>query len=75
MRSVLLCLSKKLKGEQMINTYYIGGSPCAGKSTAAEILSEKYNLYYFKDENNNVLILGDADNQKHKIFLYIAVIT
>ncbi len=32
----------------MINTYYIGGSPCAGKSTAAEILSEKYNLYYFK---------------------------
>ncbi len=22
----------------MINTYYIGGSPCAGKSTVAEIL-------------------------------------
>lgn len=27
---------------------YIGGSPCAGKSTVAEILSEKYSLYYFK---------------------------
>lgn len=24
----------------MINTYYIGGSPCAGKSTVAEILSK-----------------------------------
>lgn len=32
----------------MINTYYIGGSPCAGKSTIAEILSQKYHLYYFK---------------------------
>jgi Adenylate kinase and related kinases len=28
--------------------YYIGGSPCAGKSTVAEILSQKYGLYYFK---------------------------
>lgn len=32
----------------MINTYYIGGSPCSGKSTIAEILSKKYDLYYFK---------------------------
>lgn len=32
----------------MKNTYYIGGSPCAGKSTIAEILSKKYHLYYFK---------------------------
>lgn len=32
----------------MIKTYYIGGSPCAGKSTIAEILSQRYNLYYFK---------------------------
>ena len=28
----------------MINTYYIGGSPCSGKSTIAEILSAKYIL-------------------------------
>ena len=32
----------------MINTYYIGGSPCSGKSTIAEIVSKKYDLYYFK---------------------------
>lgn len=32
----------------MIKTYYIGGSPCSGKSTIAEILSAKYNLHYFK---------------------------
>jgi len=27
---------------------FIGGSPCSGKSTVAEILAEKYGLYYFK---------------------------
>ena len=32
----------------MNKIYYIGGSPCAGKSTIAEILSQKYHLYYFK---------------------------
>lgn len=32
----------------MINIYFIGGSPCSGKSTVAEILSKKYDLNYFK---------------------------
>lgn len=32
----------------MMNVYFIGGSPCAGKSTVAEILSKQYGLYYFK---------------------------
>ena len=32
----------------MIETYYIGGSPCSGKSTLAEMLAPKYDLYYFK---------------------------
>lgn len=32
----------------MIRTYFIGGSPCSGKSTVTEILAKKYDLYYFK---------------------------
>ena len=32
----------------MINTYFIGGSPCSGKSTVAEIIANRYDLYYFK---------------------------
>lgn len=32
----------------MLNIYFIGGSPCSGKSTIAEIISKKYDLYYFK---------------------------
>lgn len=31
-----------------MNIYYIGGSPCAGKSSVAEILSRRYGLNYFK---------------------------
>ncbi len=27
--------------------YWLGGSPCSGKSTIAELLAERYNLYYF----------------------------
>lgn len=30
-----------------MSAYIIGGSPCSGKSTVAEILAEKYDLYYF----------------------------
>lgn len=32
----------------MIDTYYIGGSPCSGKSTVAELIAKKFDLYYFK---------------------------
>jgi len=32
----------------MKNVYYIGGSPCAGKSTIAEKISEKYGFQYYK---------------------------
>ena len=31
-----------------MNIYYIGGSPCAGKSSVAEILLRRYGLNYFK---------------------------
>ena len=34
-----------------MNICYIGGSPCAGKSSVAEILSKKYGLYYFKTDD------------------------
>lgn len=32
----------------MVDIYYIGGAPCSGKSTVAEFISNKYDLYYFK---------------------------
>lgn len=35
-----------------MNVFYIGGSPCSGKSTIAEILSQKYGLHYFKVDDH-----------------------
>lgn len=32
--------------------YFIGGSPCSGKSTAAEAVAEKHNLHYFKVDDH-----------------------
>ena len=32
----------------MMEIYYIGGLPCSGKSTIAELISRKYDLHYFK---------------------------
>lgn len=36
------------KKEQLQHIYFIGGSPCSGKSTIAEMIAKTYNLYYFK---------------------------
>ena len=36
----------------MMNTYYIGGSPCSGKSTVAELLSKKYR------RNQNIILMN-----------------
>nr|WP_294486928.1 hypothetical protein [uncultured Anaerosporobacter sp.] len=32
----------------MTDIYYIGGSPCSGKSTVAEIIAQKYGIHYYK---------------------------
>lgn len=31
-----------------MKVYYIGGSPCSGKSTLAEMIATKYGFYYYK---------------------------
>ena len=32
----------------MDHIYFLGGSPCSGKSTLAKIIAEKYDMHYFK---------------------------
>lgn len=50
----------------MTKIYYIGGSPCSGKSTVAEMIAEKYNLYYFKVDNylDNYMSRGKASKKQ-----------
>lgn len=35
-----------------MDIYYIGGSPCSGKSTVAEALAQRYSLTYFKVDDD-----------------------
>ena len=49
--------------------YYIGGSPCSGKSSVAEILSQKYGLYYFKlNAGKSLISTGKSLNLRQKIW-------
>ena len=45
--------------------YYIGGSPCSGKSTVASALAERYGLTYFKvdDHLDRYMQMGAADQK------------
>ena len=48
-----------------MTVYYIGGSPCSGKSTAAEALAKKYGLRYFKvDDHLDRYMQMGAQDQK-----------
>jgi len=45
--------------------YYIGGSPCSGKSTVAQALAEQYGFHYFKvDDHLDRYMQMGADDGK-----------
>lgn len=48
-----------------MDVYVIGGSPCSGKSTVAQTLSEKFGLHYFKvdDRLDRYLQAGAAEGK------------
>ena len=48
-----------------MDVYYIGGSPCSGKSTVAELIAKEYGLYYFKvdDFTENYVMRGAEKNK------------
>lgn len=37
---------------KFLNVYYIGGSPCSGKSTVAQALAERSGMTYFKTDDH-----------------------
>ncbi len=46
-----------------MDIFYIGGSPCSGKSTVAEIIAKKFDLHYFRvDDHLEEYIQAAADN-------------
>ena len=49
------------------NAYFIGGSPCSGKSTIAEQLSKNYNLEYLKIDDYEQAHIEKASPERHPI--------
>lgn len=51
--------------KNMEKIYYIGGSPCSGKSTLAEMMEKKYNYKYFKldDQLEEYMKKGKTDGK------------
>jgi len=47
------------------NVYWVGGSPCAGKSTICERLAEKYGLNYYCVDSHYEEHLARADAVRH----------
>lgn len=51
----------------LARAYYIGGSPCSGKSTITEFIAEKYNLVYYKIDDYEREHIEKADPEKHPV--------
>lgn len=49
------------------NIYWIGGSPCAGKSCIADILAKKYDFIIFKCDDFIFEHISKSDKVKHPI--------
>lgn len=60
-----------LRGGSFINKkiYWIGGSPCSGKSSIAEMLVDEYDFYYYKCDDYLEKYLEIAANRNKPISL------
>lgn len=50
-RKQIDCIIFEQRSKLMTDIYYIGGSPCSGKSTVAEKIAERYGFHYYKVDN------------------------
>jgi len=54
-----------------MKVYYIGGSPCSGKSTVAEMISKKFEFFYYKlDDRLDEHMKQAAKNRKSRCVAY-----
>jgi 2-phosphoglycerate kinase len=56
----------------MSEIYFIGGSPCSGKSTIAERLTEKYKFQYFRFDDFLEEYISRGVEEGHKLFEKVA---
>lgn len=51
----------------MKNTFWLGGSPCSGKSTLAQSLTEQYELYYYECDKHYDDHIARANPAEHPV--------
>ena len=56
----------------MAEIFYIGGSPCSGKSTVAEMLAKKYGFQYFKQDDYLETYIDRGVQEGHELFRKIS---
>ena len=59
-------MNKNIK-KILSNAYFIGGSPCSGKSTLSNLLAERYNFVYYKIDDYEQEHINKSDSKKHPI--------
>ena len=59
----------------MAEIYYIGGSPCSGKSTIAERLVEKYGFQYYKQDDHLEEYMKRGASEGHGLFKKVSLRT
>ena len=59
-------MEEKIK-KILSTAYFIGGSPCSGKSTITEILADRYNLTYYKIDDYERKHIEKAEPEKYPI--------
>lgn len=56
----------------LAHVYWIGGSPCSGKSSVAELLAERYGLYYYNCDDAFPRHQVQASPELHPAFYRIS---
>ena len=59
----------------MPEIYYLGGSPCSGKSTIAEMLVEKYGFQYYKQDDHLEEYIKKGASEGYDLFKKVSLMT
>ena len=59
----------------MAEVYYIGGSPCIGKSTIAEMLAKKYGFQHFKQDDFLEEYINKGVHEGYELFKKVSLMS
>lgn len=70
----MIIMDKKIK-EILADAYFIGGSPCSGKSSIAGILAEKCNVFYYNIDSYEEKHVKQSNPDKQPVMYNFSTMT